>query len=105
MPESDADAQLGGLSGSAEMDFSDLWDFVEFGAAGRLEAWKQNWGLLFDASYMDLSGDYSKVAGPGGRVAIGVHRGSRYTGRYIGAQPPTTERQPVTELTAPETLL
>ena len=69
MPELDADAQLGGLSGSAEMDFSDLFDFVEFAGSARLEAWKQDWGLLFDASYMDLGADYSKVRGPAGRIA------------------------------------
>jgi len=63
MPELDADAQLGGLSGSAEMDFSDLFDFVEFAVSGRLEAWKKKWGLFVDASYLDLGADYTAYRG------------------------------------------
>ena len=63
MSELDAEAQLGGLSGSAEMDFSDLFDFVEFAVSGRFEAWKKKWGLFVDASYLDLGADYSAYRG------------------------------------------
>ena len=69
IPELDTDSRLGGLSGSAEMDFSDFLDLVDFAGSARLEAWKQKWGLLFDALYVDLGADYSKVVGPGGRIA------------------------------------
>ena len=77
IPELDTDSRLGGLSGSAEMDFSDFLDFVDFAGSARLEAWKQNWGLLFDALYLDLGADYSKVTGPGGRIATNADVDSR----------------------------
>ena len=69
LSELDADAQLGGLSGSAEMDFKDLLDFVEFAASGRFEAWKQDWGFFFDGLYLDLEADFRDVVGP---IAISV---------------------------------
>ena len=64
MSDIDADATLGGLTGPANIDFSDLFEFVDFGSFGRLEAWKQDWGLLFDVMYVDLGTDYSAVRGP-----------------------------------------
>jgi len=60
----DGDSTLSGITGSAELDFSELWDFVDFGASGRLEAWNGKWGFLLDGSYLDLGADYSAAVGP-----------------------------------------
>jgi len=65
-----ADSSLGGLTGSADIDFSEIFDALEFGASGRFEAWKKRWGLFIDASYLDLGADYSNTFGPLGKVAI-----------------------------------
>jgi len=60
----DGDSTLNGITGSADLDFSELWDFVDFGASGRLEAWNGKWGFLLDASYLDLGADYTALVGP-----------------------------------------
>jgi len=60
----DGDSTLSGIAGSAELDFSELWDFVDFGVSGRLEAWNGKWGLFFDGSYLDLGAEYTASVGP-----------------------------------------
>jgi opacity protein-like surface antigen len=60
----DGDSTLSGITASAELDFSELWDFVDFGLSGRLEAWNGKWGLFFDGSYLDLGTDYATSVGP-----------------------------------------
>jgi len=64
LAELDGDSTLSGIMGSAELEFSELWDFVDFGASGRLEAWNGKWGFLVDASYLDLGADYTTSVGP-----------------------------------------
>ena len=58
------DSTLSGITGSAEVDFSELWDFIDFGVSGRLEAWNGKWGLFFDGSYLDLGAEYAESVGP-----------------------------------------
>jgi len=60
----DGDSTLSGITGSADLDFSELWDFVDFGASGRLEACKGRWGFFLDGSYLDLGADYTASLGP-----------------------------------------
>lgn len=48
---------------SVDMDFSDIWNILDFGAMGAFEARKDRVGLLFDAIYMKVS-DSASVDGP-----------------------------------------
>jgi opacity protein-like surface antigen len=58
MPSVEADdATIDGLSGSVEMGFDDILDYLDFAAMGRVEAWKGKWGLTFDGVFMNLSED------------------------------------------------
>lgn len=51
---------------SVDIDFSDIWDNLDFGAMGAFEARKERWGLLFDAIYMKISTSAtSSRTGPG----------------------------------------
>ena len=51
---------------SVDMDFSDIWDNLDFGAMGTFEARKGRWGVLFDAIYMEISTSAtSSRTGPG----------------------------------------
>ena len=40
---------------SVDIDFSDIWDNLDFGAMGTFEGRKGRWGFLFDAIYMKIS--------------------------------------------------
>ncbi|WP_299349488.1 hypothetical protein [uncultured Shimia sp.] len=46
---------IGGNSGDFDMDLGDILDVLDFAAAGRYEAWKGNWGVIFDANYAGIS--------------------------------------------------
>jgi len=61
------DVQAGNLpKTSVDIDFSDIWDNLDFGAMGAFEARKGRWGPLFDAIYMKLSTSAtSSRTGPG----------------------------------------
>ena len=59
MPEVDADAVVSGLSGSIDLGFDDIVDHLDFAAMGRMEAWKNKWGLTFDSVFMNLGADKS----------------------------------------------
>jgi hypothetical protein len=55
----DADATVSGLSGSVDLSFGDVFDYLDCGAMGRMEAWKGKWGFTFDGVYMNLGADGS----------------------------------------------
>jgi opacity protein-like surface antigen len=59
MPSLDADATVSGLSGSVDLSFGDVLDYLDFAAMGRMEAWKGKWGLTFDGLFMNLGADGS----------------------------------------------
>jgi opacity protein-like surface antigen len=64
MPSLDAEGTVGGplggsLSGNVNLSFGDVMDYFDFGAMGRLEAWKGKWGLMFDGLFMNLGADGS----------------------------------------------
>ena len=64
MPSLDAEGTIGGplggsLSGNVDLSFGDVMDYFDFGAMGRVEAWKGKWGLIFDGLFMNLSADGS----------------------------------------------
>lgn len=50
------DVQGGNLpKTSVDIDFSDIWDNLDFGAMGTFEGRRGRWGFLFDAIYMKIS--------------------------------------------------
>jgi hypothetical protein len=60
----DADGTVGGslggtLSGNVDLNFGDIVDYLDFGAMGRFEIWKDDWGFTFDGLFMNLSADGS----------------------------------------------
>lgn len=61
------DVQSGNLpKTSVDIDFSDIWNNLDFGAMGTFEARKGRWGMLFDAIYMKVSTSAtSSRTGPG----------------------------------------
>jgi opacity protein-like surface antigen len=54
-----ADSTVDGVSGGVDVSFGDVIDYLDFGVMGRVEAWKDKWGLTFDGLYMDLGLDES----------------------------------------------
>ncbi|MBW1804737.1 MAG: hypothetical protein JRJ85_28935 [Deltaproteobacteria bacterium] len=60
------DATVRGQSASAELDFGDVWDLLDFAGFVRFEAWKGNWGFVFDGYHVDLGaeGDLTPRLGP-----------------------------------------
>ncbi len=54
------DATVGGATAPVDVSFSELTDYLNFGAMLRLELWKGSWGFLFDSVYMDLGGDATR---------------------------------------------
>jgi len=59
MPSMKADSTINGLSGSIDLSFGDVLDYLDFTAMGRVEAWKGKWGLTFDGIYMNLGASES----------------------------------------------
>ena len=53
-PSLDAESNVNGLSGNVDLSFGDVLDYLNFTAMGRMEAWKNKWGLTFDSLYMFL---------------------------------------------------
>lgn len=54
VPRADADLDIGGLSGPVELSYSEVINYLDFTAMGRVEAWKGRWGLIFDGLFMNL---------------------------------------------------
>jgi hypothetical protein len=56
--EADIDAAtINGQTSSAELDFDDILDLLDFAGFARFEAWKGKWGFIADVSYVDLGAD------------------------------------------------
>ncbi|MHC4211934.1 MAG: outer membrane beta-barrel protein [Planctomycetota bacterium] len=54
----DGDAMLKGRTGPVDASFGDIWNSLDFALMGRVEAWKDRWGLIFDGLYLDLGADF-----------------------------------------------
>ena len=65
LPAVDGEATVAGTTAKLDLSFGDIFDnFDVFGLSGRVEAWKDGqWGIIFDAMYFDLQGDF-KTPGP-----------------------------------------
>lgn len=59
----EGDATLRGRTGSVDVGFSDIWDNLDIGLMGRVEAWQGKWGLYFDGLYMDLGAEFTTPLG------------------------------------------
>lgn len=59
-------ATIKGRTASAELDFGDILDLLDFGGFVRFEAWKGNWGFTVDTTYVDLGaeGEFTPTLGP-----------------------------------------
>ena len=52
-------SNLSSISADVDLGFDDIMDHLDFGAMGRVEAWKGKWGLMFDGLFFNLSADKS----------------------------------------------
>jgi opacity protein-like surface antigen len=59
IPTMKANATINGLSGNIKLNPSDIIDYLDFGAMGRVEAWKGKWGFSFDGLFMNLGASQS----------------------------------------------
>jgi hypothetical protein len=57
--EGTVSGNLRSFSGDVDLGFDDIVDYLDFGAMGRVEAWKGKWGLTFDGLFINLSADKS----------------------------------------------
>jgi len=57
--EGTVNGNLRSLSADVDLSFGDVMDHIDFGAMGRVEAWKGKWGLFFDGLFLNLSADGS----------------------------------------------
>jgi hypothetical protein len=57
MPKIDADSTLNGVTGSVDLSFDDVLDYLDFTVMGRMEFWKGKWGITLDTVFMDLGAD------------------------------------------------
>ncbi len=65
---------VSGVSAPVDLDLGEVLENLDFAASGRFEAWKGNWGLIFDANYYSISADGS-LPGPGaGSVDVNVRQ-------------------------------
>lgn len=58
------DSTINGNTTSLDLDLGDVLDLLNFAASGRYEAWKGDFGVIFDASYTSLGADGSPLLGP-----------------------------------------
>ncbi len=58
------DSTVAGQTVSLDLDTSDLLEVLSFAVSGRVEAWKSNFGIIFDTNYINLDAG-GTVSGPG----------------------------------------
>ena len=51
---------VGGVTAPVDAAFTDLAEYLNFGAMARLEVWKDSWGFIFDGMYMNLGGEATR---------------------------------------------
>jgi opacity protein-like surface antigen len=59
----EGDATFRGRTGSIEASFSDIMDNFDIGFMGRVEAWKNGWGVTLDGLYLDLGTEFKTSRG------------------------------------------
>jgi hypothetical protein len=53
----DGDITAGGVTRSFDADFDDIFDKLNIGLMGRVEAWRNRWGITTDFLYLDLESE------------------------------------------------
>ena len=79
----DTEGTINGLSGDVDLSFDDIVDNLDFGAMGRVEAWKGKWGLFFDGLFFNLGADQD-FRGRRGLVDFSVDADVRLGWAYSG---------------------
>ena len=77
-PSIDGDSTISGGTAKIDLSFSDIIDdFDVWGISTRVEAWKGDWGLIFDGMYLDLETD-AKLTDPppAGQVDVEIDSGT-----------------------------
>jgi hypothetical protein len=59
LPSLKADSTINGVTGAVDLSCGDVLDYLDMAAMGRVEAWKNKWGLSFDGVYMNLGASKS----------------------------------------------
>lgn len=65
---------VGGRTVPVDLDLGDVLDLLDFAAAGRLEAWKGDWGVILDANYVSITGDGPFPLPPGSTFSVNVRQ-------------------------------
>lgn len=65
---------VGGRTVPVDLDLGDVLNLLDFAAAGRLEAWKSDWGVIVDASYTSITGDGPFPVPPGSTFSVNVRQ-------------------------------
>lgn len=65
---------VAGRTVPVDLDLGDVLDLLDFAAAGRVEAWKGDFGLIFDANYVSITGDGSFPIPPGSTFSVNVRQ-------------------------------
>ncbi|AXI45523.1 hypothetical protein C1J03_05425 [Sulfitobacter sp. SK012] len=65
---------VSGVSAPIDLDLGEVLDNLDFAASGRFEAWKGDWGVIFDANYYSISADGSLPGPAGGSVDVNVRQ-------------------------------
>ena len=68
----DGDVTVKGIQASVDMDFSEIWDDLDFAGLIRAEAWKGNFGLFLDGQWIKLSSEESAFVPVIGPVRVDV---------------------------------
>lgn len=63
LPHVEGDSTVSGQKEKIDFDIGDVLDMLTIGLSGRSEAWKGDWGIMLDASYLRLE-DEIRTPGP-----------------------------------------
>ncbi|MHC4525931.1 MAG: porin family protein [Planctomycetota bacterium] len=77
-PSIDGDSTISGATAAIDLSFSDIMDdFDVWGISNRVEAWKGDWGLIFDGMYVDMEteGELTDPP-PAGEVDVDIESGT-----------------------------
>ncbi|WP_425092662.1 hypothetical protein [Tropicimonas sp. S265A] len=79
--ETSGTSTVAGAEADVDLDLGDVLDILNFGASLRYEAWQNDFGLIVDGNYVDLSANGS---GPAGMVVADVDSRQWWLGLLAG---------------------
>lgn len=77
-------SEVAGVEAELDLSLSDVLEVLDFGASLRYEAWRGDFGLVFDSNYVGISQDFSLGGGPGGGVTVDIEVEQYWLG-FLGA--------------------